>query len=42
MAVSVLVPMGLAVWWRSRRNARDRKKLEDQTARLMGAREVVS
>ena len=38
MAVSVLVPMGLAVWWKARQNARDRKKLEDQTARLMVSR----
>ena len=40
MAVSVLVPLGLAMWWKSRQDARDRKRLEVQTARLMegGAR----
>ena len=36
MAVSVLVPLGLAMWWKSRQDARDRKRLETQTARLMG------
>jgi hypothetical protein len=35
MAVSVLVPLGLAVWWKKRQDARDRKRLESQTAKLM-------
>lgn len=34
MAVSVLVPLGLAMWWKARQNARDRKRLEAETARL--------
>ena len=37
MAVSVLVPIGLAMWWRKRQNARDRKRLEVRTTRLMTA-----
>ena len=35
MAVSVLVPLGLAMWWKHRQDARDKKRLEAQTARLM-------
>ena len=35
MAVSVLVPIALAMWWRSRQSARDRKRLEEQTAKLI-------
>ena len=40
MAVAVLVPLGLAMWWKSRQDMRDRKRIETQTARLMegGAR----
>ena len=39
MAVSVLVPMGLAMWWKARQNARDRERLEAETAaRMTGAR----
>ena len=35
MAVSVLVPMALAMWWKRRQDARDRRRLESQTARLI-------
>ena len=35
MALSVLVPMALAMWWKRRQNARDRKRLEAQTAKLI-------
>ena len=35
MAVSVLLPMGLAMWWRRRQTERDRKRLEIRTAQLM-------
>lgn len=35
MAVSVLVPLALAMWWKKRQDARDRKRLDAQTARLM-------
>ena len=35
MAFSVLVPMGLAFWWRRRQSIRDRKRLADETARHM-------
>ena len=35
MAVSVLVPIAFAMWWKSRQNARDRKRLEAQTAKLI-------
>ena len=35
MAVSVLIPLGLAAWWRHRQEARGRKRLEEQTARLI-------
>ncbi len=38
MAVSVLVPIGCAMWWKRRQNARDRKRLEAQTARLLVSR----
>ena len=37
MAVSVLVPLALAAWWKKRQDARDRKKLDAQTARLIVA-----
>ena len=37
MAVSVLVPIALAMWWRNRQNAKDNKKLEEQTAKLIMA-----
>ena len=35
MAVSVLVPMGLAMWWRRRTENRDRRRLDVRTAQLM-------
>ena len=35
MAVSVLVPMGLAFWWRKRQDFRDKKRLADETERRM-------
>ena len=35
MAVSVLIPIACAMWWRRSQSARDRKRLEAQTARLM-------
>ena len=35
MAVSVLVPIALAMWWRRRQSARDRRRLESQTERLI-------
>ncbi|MBP5284899.1 MAG: ABC transporter permease [Kiritimatiellae bacterium] len=35
MAVSVLIPIACAMWWKRRQNARDRKRLEAETARLM-------
>ena len=35
MAVSVLVPLALAMWWKRRQDARDRRRLDAQTARLM-------
>ena len=37
MAVSVLVPLALAMWWKRRQDARDRKKLDAQTAQLIVA-----
>ena len=37
MALSVLVPMICVVLWRKRQAIRDKKRLEDQTARLMGS-----
>ena len=39
MAVSVLVPMGLAMWWKRRQVARDRRRLDMRTARLMSGGE---
>ena len=33
MAISVLVPMGLAVWWKSRQTQRSRKRIEEDAAR---------
>ena len=35
MAVSVLVPMALAMWWKGRHDAKDKKRLEAQTAKLI-------
>ena len=35
MAVSVLIPIAVAMWWKKRHAVRDRKRLESQTARLM-------
>lgn len=35
MAVSVLVPLALAMWWKRRQSARDRRRLESQTERMM-------
>lgn len=35
MAVAVLVPIGLAMWWKKRQDARGRRRLDAQTARLM-------
>jgi len=35
MAAAVLVPLGLAMWWKRRQDVRDRRRLESQTARLM-------
>lgn len=35
MAISVLVPLGCAVWWKKRQEMRDRKRLDDRTAHLM-------
>ena len=37
MAVAVLVPIGLAMWWKRRQDARDRRRLDAQTARLVVA-----
>ena len=37
MAVSVFVPMGIAMWWKKRLDARDRKRLEVRTAQLLTA-----
>ncbi len=43
MAVSVLVPLALAMWWKHHQVARDKKRLEAETAaRMMVAREVVA
>lgn len=36
MAVSVLLPMACAIWWRRRSESRDRRRLDVRTARLMG------
>ena len=38
MAVAVLVPIGLAMWWKRRQDARDRRRLDEQTAKLMVGR----
>ena len=35
MAVSVLVPMGVAMWWKHRQEMRDRRRLDVRTAQLM-------
>ncbi len=35
MAVTVLAPMGLAMWWKRRQAARDRRRLDVRTTRLM-------
>ena len=35
MAASVLVPISIAMWWKARQSARDRKRLEAQTAKLI-------
>ena len=37
MAVSVLIPLGAAMWWKRRQTARDRRRLDERTARLMNA-----
>lgn len=37
MAVSVLIPIAAAMWWKRRQDARGRKRLEEQTARLVVA-----
>lgn len=37
MAVSVLLPLALAAWWKSRQVSRDRKRLEAETAARMAA-----
>ena len=39
MAVSVLIPLGLSMWWKKRQDMRDRQRLEAQTARLFTAGE---
>ena len=39
MAVSVLIPIGLSMWWKKRQDMRDRQRLEAQTARLFTAGE---
>jgi len=41
MAVSVLVPLGLAAWWRRRQNLRDRRRLAAETARRMSGGSLV-
>ncbi len=33
MAISVLVPMGLAVWWKSRQTQRSRRRMEEDAVR---------
>ena len=38
MAVAVLVPIGIAMWWKKRQDARDRRRLDEQTAKLMVGR----
>ena len=37
MAVSVLIPIGLSMWWKRRLDMRDRQRLEAQTAKLFTA-----
>ncbi len=37
MAVGVLIPIGLSVWWKRRQAGRDRRRLEEQTAKLVMA-----
>ena len=34
MAVSVLVPLGMALWWKKRQNARGRRRIQVQSARV--------
>ena len=34
MAVSVLVPLGLALWWKKRQDARGRRRIHEQSARM--------
>lgn len=34
MAVSVLVPLAVAMWWKSRQDVRDRKRVETRAARM--------
>lgn len=41
MAVSVLVPLGMAMWWKKRQDARAKSRLERETARLTMARGAV-
>ncbi len=38
MAVAVLMPIAIAMWWRHRQNLRDRKRLEAETAARMSRR----
>ena len=35
MAISVLIPIALALWWTKRQNSRDRKRLNERTSQLM-------
>jgi spermidine/putrescine transport system permease protein len=35
MAISVLLPLGCAMWWKKRQELRDRKRLDVRTAQLM-------
>ena len=39
MAVSVLVPLALAMWWKHKQTLRTRKRLEAETARLIISKE---
>lgn len=34
MAVSVLLPIGLAIWWKSRQDARGKRRIEERSARF--------
>ena len=34
MAVSVLVPLGMALWWKKRQDARGRRRIQVQSARV--------